>query len=54
MCSGTFTGVVSFGYDCGLPQFGAIYTDVAKFKTWVDKMIAWDGHSSLPRMRKSK
>ncbi|XP_037912217.1 anionic trypsin-1-like [Hermetia illucens] len=53
VCSGTFTGVVSFGYDCGLPQFGAIYTDVAKFKTWVDKMIAWDGHSSLPRMRKS-
>lgn len=35
-CNGLLTGVVSNGYECALPNYPGIYTDVYKFKKWIN------------------
>lgn len=36
-------GIVSFGQGCGEPDFPTIYTKVARYATWLKKMIATRG-----------
>ncbi|XP_055301714.1 trypsin eta-like [Sitodiplosis mosellana] len=35
----TLSGVISFGNECGLPNFPGIYSDVSMYKDWIDKIL---------------
>lgn len=43
-------GIVSWGVDCGLANFPAIYTDVATYNFWIDSTLEWDEgeHELIP------
>ncbi|XP_069966431.1 anionic trypsin-2-like [Bactrocera oleae] len=37
MCNGSLTGIVSFSYDCALPNYVVYYTNVTSYLDWIRK-----------------
>lgn len=50
ICNNLVYGIVSGGFECGLPNFPGIYVDVAIYNTWIDSTISWNGgdHEIVP------
>lgn len=37
---GQLSGIISFGDDCGSPQYPGIYTDVSMYKDWINEVLS--------------
>lgn len=50
ICNNLVYGIVSGGFECGLPNFPGIYVDVAIYNTWIDSTISWNAgdHEIIP------
>lgn len=35
VCNGKLTGVISWGFECGLPKLPGVYTDVYYYSDWI-------------------
>lgn len=50
ICDNIVTGIVSWGSECGLPNFPSVYVDIAIYNFWIDSTIVWNegGHENIP------
>lgn len=46
---------MSFGSDCGDPNYPGVYTNVAFYNTWINAQLTWNGgaHANIPTPRPS-
>ncbi|KFB35915.1 AGAP006087-PA-like protein [Anopheles sinensis] len=42
VCNGTLYGIVTFGWGCGRPDLPGVYTDVFRFRPWIEASIVSD------------
>lgn len=47
MCNDELVGIVSFGVECGHPQFPVVYTDVSMQREFIVEAIKYSGASKI-------